>query len=452
MTDSTSLTFPAMPLRSGSGPSEPASFLDAVADTVAHDLPGTPGVVAAQSANPSPRIQWNSRGGLEVPRFLGELEGREPGPTLIVIGGIHGNEPAGVLGLVRLLEDFEGRGLSLARGRCVALVGNRRALAEGRRYLSHDLNRHWQPERVESLRRAAAEGSTELQDEDAELVELMEYLDTARRQTPPGEAVYLLDLHTFSAPGIAFSTLDDNLQNRTFTLQLPVPAVLGLEEELSGTLASYMSTLGVVSAGYESGQHEDPVAVDRAVAALWVTLASASLGTAEDLPEMANCRLRLAMECAHLPAVVEVRHRHHIEPEDAFAMRSGWVNFQPVRKGQALGDDRRGAVASPMDGLALMPLYQKQGADGYFLVRPVHRRWLWLSAVVRRVAVHRVLHWFPGVRRHPEIAGSYIVDRRWARFFVLEVFHLLGFERRSPLAERFMVWSPRERPGASRRA
>lgn len=391
-------------------------------------------------------VRRNAEGGLDAPRHLGTLEGAEPGPTLIVVGGIHGNEPAGVLGLERLLQAFEQRHLVLPRGRLVALVGNRRALAVGRRYLRHDLNRHWQPERVASLRRAASQGDGALQNEDAELVELMEHIEAARQGTPNGEAVYLLDLHTFSAPGIAFSTLDDNLLNRAFTLRLPVPAVLGLEEELSGTLASFMSSCGVVSAGYESGQHQDPVAVDRALAALWVTLESATLVTPGEMSDVDQGRRRLALECAHLPPIVEVRYRHHIEPEDGFSMENGWANFQPVTRRQTLGKDRTGAVRSPKHGLVLMPLYQKQGADGFFLVRPVHWRWLWVSAFARRVPMLRTLHWLPGVKRHPEIPESYIVDRRTARFFVLEIFHLLGFERRSPLAERFMVWSRRDAP------
>ncbi len=390
------------------------------------------------------QVQPSAPGGLEAPRLLGKLEGAAPGPTLIVIGGLHGNEPAGVLGLVRLLEDFTERSLALRRGRLVALVGNRRALRHNRRFLRHDLNRHWQPERVTSLQLRAAEEPAALTDEDAELVELAQAIEEARRSTPPGEPVYLLDLHTFSAPGIAFTTLDDNLQNRAFTLRLPVPSVLGLEEELSGTLTSFLSSQGVVSAGYESGQHEDPSAVNRAFAALWVFLESASLLAEDQMAEASFHRDRLALECAHLPPIVEVRYRHHIEPHDLFGMRPGWINFQPVSKHQILAKDRHGGVASPLDGLVLMPLYQKQGDDGFFLVRPVHRRWLLLSAAVRRLPLIHALHWLPGVKRHPELANSYIVDRKFARFLVLEVFHLLGFERRSPLDERFMVWSLRD--------
>ncbi len=399
----------------------------------------------AERAPEGTEVRPNDTGGLDAPRLLGVLESAEPGPTLIVVGGLHGNEPAGVQGLVRLLQTFQEDGLRLSCGRLVALVGNRRALAVGKRYLQNDLNRHWSPQRVDTLRRAAQDDQA-LQDEDAELVELLEHIEAWIQASPKGQPVYLLDLHTFSAPGIAFSVLDDNLENRKFTLRLPVPAVLGLEEELSGTLASFMSGCGVISAGYESGQHEAPVAVDRAVAALWVTLESAGLVTGDAMPQVEHGRRRLALECAHLPPIVEVRYRHHIETEDAYRMYEGWSNFQPVERRESLGNDRSGDVASPVHGLVLMPLYQRQGADGFFIVRPVHWRWLWLSALVRRVPIRSALHWLPGVRRHPDLAETYLVDRRYARFFVQEVFHLLGFERRNPLGERVMVWTCRESP------
>ena len=86
--------------------------------------------------------------------------------------------------------------------------------------------------------------------------------------------VYVLDLHTTSGPSPAFGVLDDTLANRAFAMQFPVPLVLGLEEELEGTLLNYLTTFGVISMGFESGQHEAPEAVDGAEAAIWTALAA----------------------------------------------------------------------------------------------------------------------------------------------------------------------------------
>src|SRR5260221_9778991 len=79
-------------------------------------------------------------------RLIGRARGEAPGPSLIVVGGIHGNEPAGVDAALRVLDRL-GRDQVQLRGEFLALRGNVRALAEKRRYLARDLNRQWAPER-----------------------------------------------------------------------------------------------------------------------------------------------------------------------------------------------------------------------------------------------------------------------------------------------------------------
>ena len=364
--------------------------------------------------------------------------GSTPGPTLIVVGAVHGNEPAGVLGLQRFFQHVEATGMKLAHGQIVAFTGNRKALAVRKRFLDQDLNRHWAPERVERLR-----GTRDpLSGEDEELRELDVEISAVCRDAHPNYPVFLLDIHTTSGTGGAFANLEDSLPNRDFAFALPVPVVLGLEEELSGTLTSYWNGEGLITTGFEAGQHDEPEAVERANAAVWIALTATGL-LDEDCEEVQAAQRRLDEEHRHLPHVLEVRYRHAIRPEDAFAMDPGYVNFEPVEAAQPLATDHRGRVMAPQAGRILMPLYQKLGADGFFIVRRVHRRWLELSAVLRRLRLERFLHWLPGVRRHPEGGGRFIADRRFARWLALELFHLLGFRRDGEADSRFLVMSRR---------
>ncbi len=381
--------------------------------------------------------------GLSVPRVLGRVEGPGTGPTLIVVGGLHGNEPAGVEALRRILPRLAADPSGIVAGRVVGLAGNRKALKAKCRYLMHDLNRYWQPERVARLRAA----STPLSGEDEELVELDREI-VGLLEEAEGE-VYLLDLHTTSGPDLPFATLDDSLCNRPFAFAFPVPVVLGLEEELVGTLSIHVETMGVITAGFESGQHDDPAAVERAQAAIWIALEASGVLAAGSRPEVAAARNRLAEECGGLPDVVEVRYRHAITPAGGFRMCPGYENFHSVVVADRLGNDHLGPITSPLTGLMLMPLYQEQGADGFFVVQPVRRIWLEASAVLRRWRLERLLHLMPGVRRHPELAGSFIVDRRFARWLALQLFHLLGFSRRSE-AGRYLVMSRRDYAAADR--
>ncbi len=55
------------------------------------------------------------------------------------------------------------------------------------------------------------------------------------------------------------------------------------------------------------------------------------------------------------------------------AMEPGFTNFQRIFKGQVLAKNNKGDVLSPVDGNIFMPLYQKQGNDGFFIVQPVEK-------------------------------------------------------------------------------
>jgi succinylglutamate desuccinylase len=370
----------------------------------------------------------------QLPRVLGVWGPEGSGPTLLLVAGLHGNEPSGIRAAQRVLVRLE-NGTPILAGRVAALAGNLGALAVRRRYQDRDLNRMWTAEHLDRVRG----GQPARFAEDRELAALDDAL-AELLETAPG-TVYLLDLHSASGPGPAFSILDDTLPNRFFALELGVPVVLGIEEELTGTLMHHLSGEGVVVAAFEAGQHDDPRTVDRAEAAIWLALAAAGV-VSEAVPEVTAARRHLARENRHLPRVVEVRGRHPIAPGDDFRMLPDQAGFQAIRAGQVLAHDRHGPVKAREGGYLLMPLYQALGDDGFFLVRAVHPSWLWISALLRRLRLESLLHWLPGVTRHPKLPGSFLVDQGTARFGALGLFHLLGFRRNGP-RERVLVMSRR---------
>src|SRR5580698_114157 len=87
--------------------------------------------------------------GLET-REIGRMVGRAAGPTLVVVAGMHGNEPAGILAARRVLARLAADEVPL-RGELIVLAGNVGALRAGKRYLAKDLNRQWSEARVASL-------------------------------------------------------------------------------------------------------------------------------------------------------------------------------------------------------------------------------------------------------------------------------------------------------------
>ena len=358
-------------------------------------------------------------------RLIGWVRGPEPGPLLLCVGGLHGNESAGVEALEDVVAQLEDR-VDQLRGDFVAFRGNVRALAAGRRFHAFDLNRAWTSEPIER------DGEEAL--EVAEIRSLMNRVLAERRGS-----LFTLDLHTTSGDGGAFTTVGDSLDNREFAQAIPVPLVLGLEELVEGTLVGRLSEMGFTTAVFECGQHGEPRARGRAAAAVWIAVRAAGLMGEQEVPEAARGYAALSRESEGLPRVLEMRYRHPVAPEDGYRTRPGLENFQPVRAGEVLAEDRGGAVVAPEEGRLLMPLYQAQGQDGFFVVREFSRAWLWVSKMLRRLGAARIVHWLPGVSRDPTVPGALVADRRVARWFALELFHLLGYRRHLEEQHRLVV-------------
>lgn len=301
--------------------------------------------------------------------LIGWVRGEKEGPLLLCVGGLHGNEPAGVAALEELLAEVEAR-RHLVAGDLVAVVGNLQALAAGRRFLAYDLNRAWTSARIGEARgRIRSAAGRSAKPEDLELVRMLEILDevASRRRGP----AHFLDLHTTSGGGGAFTTSADEPRHRRFAMSIPAPLILRLDEHLEGTLTSHLKRHGYTTAVFECGQHEEAEARARAEDAIWLAIRAAGLLADADAPEARRGYRKLEEAYRHLPRILEMRYRHPVEAEDRYVTRRGFRNFQRVRAGVVIGDDRHGEVPAPKSGRILMPLYQELGEDGFFVVRDV---------------------------------------------------------------------------------
>src|ERR1043166_5958844 len=86
-----------------------------------------------------------------------------------------------------------------------------------------------------------------------------------------------------------------------------------------------------------------------------------------------------------------------------------------------------------------MPLYQRLGEDGFFIARAVKPFWLWLSEVLRRLKVQNLVEKLPGVTAEPNNRETLTVNTHVARFFPLQIFHLLGFRRLKWVGDKLVV-------------
>ncbi len=367
-----------------------------------------------------------------VERIITDL-GQGPGPLLICLSAMHGNEPAGVLAARRVHQRLIDADVPLS-GRLVVLACNLSALDRRERFCDEDLNRAWTPRRMADVR--AGRHAT---CEDREMHALLSAIDgcLAQHKGP----WFVLDLHTTSSDTAPFAVIGDSLANRRFAGNLPVPRVLGLEECIGGTVTDYLNSRGAVTIGFEAGQHDAVEAVDCAEAALWLALAGAGIVPADREEVHAAYRV-LDAEAGELPRFMEVRHYHPVRADDGFRMVAGYENFRPVEAGELLASDRNGDIRAPRRARVLMPLYQELGGDGFFLATRIENHWLWLSTVLRQVHLPALVHWLPGVRRDPHRRYHVIANRRVARWLVLDLFHLLGYRYREG-DDHYMVFSRR---------
>ncbi len=306
-------------------------------------------------------------------RIIGRYEGPEKGPLLICFGSIHGNEPAGAKALELMFKMLDAEPITnpnfCFNGRLLGLRGNLRAIQAGKRYLQKDLNRQWT---VENVNRILEADITILEAEDLEIREILALIHQEIAVYQP-EKIVLLDLHTTTAYGGIFTVITDDPESLKIGIELHAPVIKGLLKGIKGTSLHYFTeeNIGIptVAVCFESGQHQEDLSVSRAIAAITNCMRTIGCVKAEDVE---NKHDKLLIEFSKgLPKVSQLLMTHTIEDKDEFVMRPGYKNFHFVKEGELVADDQKGPIQITKDGLLLMPLYQKQGDDGFFLIESI---------------------------------------------------------------------------------
>ena len=375
---------------------------------------------------------------INVNRIIGEIHGKDEGPTVIAIGGIHGNEPAGVFACKDVIDEINEKNAQV-NGHFYAISGHLWALENGKRFYKEDLNRLWTSSKIQNI----SNGNT-VADSDVDFKEFRELYFLIRsiieKESGP---FYFVDLHSTSSETEPFITMNDSLLNRQFTKQYPVAKILGIEEYLTGPLLSYINELGYVAFGFEAGQHDSVKSIENNVAFLYLTLVFAGvLGNNDCAFNYHNSFLKNKYQ-----DFFEIFYHYSIQKNEDFNMKDGFINFQKVSKKQELAKSGKRKIAAEKSGHIFMPLYQKQGTDGFFLIRSIPKIYLQLSVILRKINFDSILILLPGVKWLSSNKDALVVNKNIARFFAKEFFHLLGYRAREFGEKHIIV---RNREAASR--
>jgi predicted deacylase len=272
---------------------------------------------------------------IDIVRF----EGPEPGPSLLFLGGVHGEEKPGYQALDKLIGELQSGRVRLLRGRLtVAARVNAEAVRLGRHSIDENLNR--------IVRRYDAPASHE-QKLANELLPLLEAADA------------VLDLHGTPAPSRPFVFLDEESpENRAWAealgadfLLLGWPALYAAGKTVTTTEHAHI--LGKHALTVEVGQNDDP--------------AGAELGCAFALRSMAH--FGLALPVAPERPSRSLRFTRVIFRERHGAFARDWRNFDPVKKGDVVVRYADGGeLTASEDGFIVMPFAEaKIGEEWYYL-------------------------------------------------------------------------------------
>ena len=279
-----------------------------------------------------------------------------PGPRLIVLGGVHGDETCGTVGIERLRAELDEGSVKLLRGTLTMVpVANPLARRLLRREGERNLNRSFRPSEAPA-------------DHEARLTNLLCPL-LARHEV-------LLDLHSFQSAGEAFSMIGprDNagtlepfaraFEEGQLALHIGTPRVVegwldiyaaGLAQRAGGQPADeaalafgwgtneYMRSQGGYGVTLECGQHTDPAAPD---------VAHAAIHSALRLLGMVDAPAPVAPPQPVLLRLVSVTDRAH--EDDQFVRE--WATFDAVAQGEAIGVRADGSVLrAERDGFLVFP-------------------------------------------------------------------------------------------------
>jgi len=359
---------------------------------------------------------------IESERILCRKKGVKTNPSIIIFGGIHGNEQAGIHGLKKIIQKIDNEDIEI-KGNFYAIAGNLNALKKNIRFEVADLNRIWTDDHVNVINGS----NKELETEEKEQSELY-YIIKEILATDKGP-FYFIDLHTTSSETIPFVTISDSLNNRKFARNFSIPVVLGIEEYLDGPLLTYINEYGHISLGFEAGQHNNAQSIINCEAFIWQSLVYSGCIDKKEIKNYESYQQILTSHSKH-NGFFEIDFHYFLKDTEEFMMINGFDNFDAIQKHQVLALSNNIEVKAIMNGQIFMPLYQDQGKDGFFIITKISRVWLQLSSVARKLKLHHLLRILPGIKQDPIYKYALVVNPKTAKFLATEIFHLFGYRKK----------------------
>ncbi len=251
----------------------------------------------------------------EIAPSVWQRDSGRPGTSVLILGGVHGNERTGVEVINALLELFRSGERSIAKGRLTLALGNLEAIKQNKRCLDgKDLNRLFNPERLT--------GALDGTDEDTRARILAPYIV---------EADMTLDIHATNKPSVPFvcSVISSKHEQiyRWFDANIVLTDPNFILAGTPCTTDDYANGCSKIGICYEAGWIGDPSRVEKTIASLLKILGEAGM---TDYPSAVK-PTALFDRFELIEAIMLT------EKGFAFTPEYGASSFQEVKKGECIG-------------------------------------------------------------------------------------------------------------------
>lgn len=259
-------------------------------------------------------------------------KGKNPGPTVSVIGGVHGNEVCGV----ETIRKFS-NSLQIECGTIQWILGNPLAIERRVRQTDTNLNRMFK-----DAKDLSAQELSSYERKRAE--ELMEYLDKSDA---------MLDIHSSASPSsIPFVICEPHSFEVARTLPVSIISY-GWDALEPGGTDHYMNRQNKIGICIECGYHDDPSAKNIAEVAISSFLASLGL---------------------HLGVSGQTQAQRFIKVQEIYKTKTNFTptkmfaDFEYVAKDSVIGTDGEAIVKMPYDGSVVFVRERKSPGEEAFLI------------------------------------------------------------------------------------
>ena len=280
-----------------------------------------------------------------------EFSGAAAGPTLTVLGAVHGDEPCGTEAIRRVARTLESGRVTPSRGTLVMVpITNPRAYQENVRFIDRNLNRCLHPD---------YKGHGGYEDLiNPVLIPLLEETDV------------LLDLHSYASPGGPFIFVSSDKNNRA---EKDFATSLGVFDFVYGWQDAFGNSNTALDPHYATGTTE----YAREKGAIAITLECGHHLNA-DAPDVGEKSILLALQhlgmIADAGVAVEEKPIRCIRMKQSFCkLREGdfvkaLKHYDPVSAGDVIARYADGEeITAPEDGFIVLPKANAEpGQDWFF--------------------------------------------------------------------------------------